>query len=114
MGDPRRALVMVGYVFAIMELIDAFFIEDPAAGIVYAVVVAALAWWTSRAASRWPVVLLGLLALVELLAVLFVFPNSEPNPPSWAHLTPFAVVSALVVGLSVLVLRQRSRVSTGS
>lgn len=102
----RVALVAVSGVFAVAQLIDAFFIDAPIVGIVFAVIVVGLALWTWRT-TRWvPVALLLVTGALELLMVLFVYPNAPSAPPLW-RLALFALLSAATVALAALTLFTR-------
>lgn len=102
----RNALVVVSAVFAIAQFIDAFFIETPIVGIAFAVIVGLLALLVWRSASWIPVALLLVLAVLELLMVLFVYPNAPSAPPLW-RLVLFAVLSIGTAALAVLTLAAR-------
>lgn len=81
--NRRRALIALTALLAVMETIDAFFIEHPAFAIGYAVVLGLLALWATRTRRPYPDVIIGLLAVLEFFSVLFVYPNSDDPPASW-------------------------------
>ena len=93
--DVRWWLVTAAAVFAVAELIDGIAYGIPP-GIVFAVVVGAGAWWASRSRGWGAPALLGVLALVELFQVIFVYGHGK-DPAPWWRLTIFAVLSLSVV-----------------
>jgi peptidoglycan/LPS O-acetylase OafA/YrhL len=105
---PREWLFWAAIALAVGEFIDAFSVDVPAAGIVYAIVVAACAWWLRRRGSRAPAIILLVLAALELAAVIFVYPNG-PNPPALWRLAIFGLLAATVVILAVLALLRAPR-----
>lgn len=104
----RTWLAIAAGVLGIAEVIDAFFIEVPAVGIVFGLATAALGWWTWKSRSWIPVVLVLVLSALELLSVIFVYPNSADPPPAW-RLAIFAVLSAIVVILAIVSLLRSRR-----
>jgi peptidoglycan/LPS O-acetylase OafA/YrhL len=89
--------------FALGEFIDAFSIADPTTGIVFALLVAACAWWFRVRASRVPSIILLILSGFELAAVIFIYPHA-PTPPAPWRSAIFIILSALVLIFSVLSL----------
>ena len=77
----RTWLAIAAGVLGVGEVIDAFFIEVPVIGIAFGLLMAAAAWWTWKSRSWIPVVLILVLSALELLSVLFVYPNSADSPP---------------------------------
>lgn len=92
MDRPRRALVGLALLLACMELVDAFFIEETVFAIGFAVVLVLLSWWAAKSRAASPVVLIGLLSLMELASVLFIYPNSDAPPAAW-NTALFALVT---------------------
>lgn len=86
--------------FAIGEFMDAFSIADPTTGIVFAILVAAYATWFRMRASRFPVVILLILSVLELAALIFIYPHGSTPPAPWRS-GLFIVLSATVAILSV-------------
>lgn len=106
----RSLLVLTAVVLAVSEIAAAFTISEPAAAVVYGLVVLALAWWTARGHRRIPVVLLVVLATVELLAVVAVYGGGEAfaNPGADVGATLkygyFALITAVTVAAGVTAL----------
>lgn len=90
--NRRRILIALTLLLAVMEFIDAFFIEEMAYAIGFAVVLGLLALWALRTPRLYPDVIIGLLALMEFVSVLFVYPNSDDPPAAW-DMALFAVVT---------------------
>lgn len=93
MDRPRRALVVLTLLLAGMELVDAFYIEETAFAIGFAIVLGLLSWWAAKSRAVSPVVLIGLLSVMELVSVLFIYPNSDDPPAAW-NTVLFALVTA--------------------
>ena len=109
----RRWLVIAAGLFAIGELIDGIVYRLPP-GIVFAVVLALCTWWASRSHGWAPPAVLGLLALVEFLLVVFVYSRGD-DPAAWWRLVLYGGLSLVVVVLSAVDLAQiRSRRSLRS
>jgi hypothetical protein len=98
----RRWLVVAAGLFAIAELIDGIVYRLPP-GIVFGVVLSLCTWWASRSRGWAPSALLGVLAAVEFLLVVFVYSRGE-DPAAWWRL---AVVSG--VDLARTLPRRRPR-----
>lgn len=96
----RKWLLIAGVVLAVASFIDAFFVDKPVAAIVYALLVAGGAYWLSRSDGRGPVIFLGVLMLLELLAVLFVYPDEgealDARSLLFAAITAVGAVAATV------------------
>jgi len=90
--------------------VDAFFIKAPFFGIAYSIVVAAAAAWLFRTTSRWPAILLGLLAAFELFAVIAIYPHSA-NPPATWRLALSGLVTAAVMLAAAITAWPRPRVA---
>ena len=104
----RRWLVIAAALFAIGELIDGVVYEIPP-GIVFAVVVGLCTWWASRSHGRAPAAVLGVLAVIEFLLVVFVYSRGD-DPAAWWRLMLFGGLSLAVAVLSAVDLAQtRSR-----
>jgi hypothetical protein len=67
----RRWLVVAAGLFAVAELIDGIVYRLPP-GVVFGVVLALCTWWASRSRGWAPPAVLGVLAAVEFLLVVFV------------------------------------------
>ena len=100
---PREWLFWAAIALAVGEFIDAFFVDVPALGIIYAIVVAACAWWLRSRGGRAPIIILLVLAAFELAALIFIYPNSD-NPPVLWRLAIFVLLTTAVVILAGLAL----------
>jgi hypothetical protein len=105
--DVRWWLVATAVLFALGELIDGIAYGIPP-GIVFAVVVGGAAWWASRSGSWVAPALLEVLALVELLMVLFVYGHGK-DAAAWWRLVLFGVLSFAVAALAAVELTAASR-----
>jgi hypothetical protein len=99
---PRAALLATGVAFALVEAVDAFFVDVPAFAVLFAaLLLACTAWYWRRDSARAAV----------LLLVLFAFEVAEA--PTWDAPTAVKVGSAalgvagLVAAVAVLVARRR-------
>lgn len=113
--DIRWWLVATATLFALGELIDGIAYGIPP-GIIFAVVVGGGAWWASRSKGWGAPALLEVLALVELLMVLFVYGHGK-DAAAWWRLVLFGVLSFTVAALAALVLigvRRRRAEPAGS
>jgi hypothetical protein len=72
----RRWLVVAAGLFAVAELIDGIVYRVPP-GIVFGVVLGLCTWWASRSRGWAPSAVLGVLAAVEFLLVVFVYSRGE-------------------------------------
>ena len=113
MSRVRRWLVVAASVFALGELIDGIVYQVPA-GIVFAVVLGLCAWWASRSPSWYPSAVLGVLAAIEFLLVVFVYGRGE-DPAAWWRLVLYGALSLAVAVLSGMDLARsfRRRPRTG-
>jgi hypothetical protein len=75
-----------------MEIADGFRLELPWAAWTYALLLLGGAYWLWRSEGRGPVVFLGVLHLLELFMLLFVFRTAEQAPPP-ALFVVFVVVT---------------------
>lgn len=94
----RRWLVVAAGLFAVAELIDGIVYRLPP-GIVFAIVLGLCTWWASRSRSWAPPAVLGVLAAVEFLLVVFVYSRGE-DPAAWWRLLLYGVLSLAVAVLS--------------
>jgi hypothetical protein len=76
----RRWLVVAAGLFAVAELIDGIVYRVPP-GIVFGVVLGLCTWWASRSRGWAPSAVLGVLAAVEFLLVVFVYSRGEDPAP---------------------------------
>ncbi len=98
MSTIRRWLVVAAGVFAIAELIDGVVYRVPP-GIVFAVVLGVCTWWAGRSRSWAPALLLGVLAAIEFLLVVFVYSRGD-DPAAWWRLALYGALSLAVAVLS--------------
>ena len=94
----RRWLVVAAGLFAIGELIDGIVYRLPS-GIVFGVVLALCTWWAARSPGRAPAAVLGVLAAIEFLLVVFVYSRGE-DPAAWWRLVLYGALSLAVAVLS--------------
>jgi len=104
--DSRKILVALGVALAIAEVAHAPFDDTILPGLVYGLVVAGVSFWVWRSAGRASVIVLGLLALVEFLLVVFVYRTTAQPPHAWV-LWMFGLLTAAVTIASALCLFQR-------
>jgi peptidoglycan/LPS O-acetylase OafA/YrhL len=98
MSMVRRWLVVAAGLFAVAELIDGIVYGLPT-GIVFAVVLGLCTWWASRSPGWAPPAVLGVLATVEFLLVVFVYSRGE-DPAAWWRLVLYGVLSLAVAVVS--------------
>ena len=104
----RRWLVIAAALFAVGELIDGVVYRIPP-GIVFAVGLGLCTWWASRSHGWTPAAVLGVLAVIEFLLVVFVYSRGD-DPAAWWRLMLFGGLSLAVAVLSAVDLAQaRSR-----
>lgn len=96
----RRWLVIAAALFAIGELIDGVVYRIPP-GIVFAVVLGLCSWWAGRSHTRAPAAVLGVLAVIELLLVVFVYGRGD-DPAAWWRRVLYGGRSLAVAILSVV------------
>lgn len=110
-GRWRRVLFAVALMIAILEVLDAFLLEVPFTAIAMAVLLVVGALWL-RGQGRGPVVLIGVVCLIQLLLILVFFGLVEQEPPpSVVEVgvgTLLGVACALGLLLVVLSLRSPS------
>ena len=98
MSMVRRWLVVAAGLFAVAELIDGIVYRVPP-GIVFGVVLGLCTWWASRSRGWAPSAVLGVLAAVEFLLVVFVYSRGE-EPAAWWRLVLYGVLSLAVAVMS--------------
>lgn len=108
LDSRRRVLIALTALLAVMEIIDAFFIEEPAFAVGFAVVLGLLALWALRTARPYPDVIIGLLAVMEFFSVLFVYPNSDDPPAAW-DTALFAVVTFAAAAAAAMSAYSRAK-----
>jgi hypothetical protein len=91
MSPWRWVLIGAAIAVAVLELIDAFVIEQPIAAIVFGLLFLVGAWWLTRGGLA-PVIYTGVLCLAELLLVLFAFGGIDglTSPESTGEFVRFA------------------------
>jgi hypothetical protein len=109
----RNILVGLGVALAIAEVAHAPFDDTIIPGLVYAIVVAGVSYWVWKGSGRTSVVVLGLLALVECLLVIFVYRTSSQPPHAWV-LWMFGLLTGAVTLAAVLTLGQRAEKPAGA
>ncbi len=75
----RKALRVAAILLVPVQIADAFFLEVPVTAIVFAVVLTLGAYWLRRP-GRAPVIAIGLVCLLQLLAVIIFFGIARPVP----------------------------------
>ena len=111
MSMVRRWLVIAAGLFAIGELIDGVVYGLPP-GIVFALVLALCTWWAARSPGRAPAAVLGVLAAIEFLLVVFVYSRGE-DPAAWWRLLLYGALSlavAVLAGVDLSHTRRRPRI----
>jgi peptidoglycan/LPS O-acetylase OafA/YrhL len=98
MSMVRRWLVVAAGLFAVAELIDGI-VYRLLPGIVFGVVLGLCTWWASRSRGWAPSAVLGVLAAVEFLLVVFVYSRGE-DPAAWWRLVLYGVLSLAVTVVS--------------
>jgi hypothetical protein len=93
MSMVRRWLVVAAGLFAVAELIDGI-VYRLLPGIVFGVILGLCTWWASRSRGWAPSAVLGVLAAVEFLLVVFVYSRGE-DP---ARLVAAGAVRRVVAG----------------
>jgi hypothetical protein len=106
----RRILGWVALGGAVGELISAFFIEFPAAAIVFAVLFA-LAWLWLRRGGITPVVVLALLLAIELAGLPF-YERSDVD--DWIVQAAFFVIGVAGLVAAAAVIREHLRTRSPS
>ena len=91
----RKALLGAALAIAILEIVDAFFIEFPLGAVVFAVLLLLGALWLRRP-GRAPVIFMGVLCLIELVFVIVVFRFTGPTTPP----LPVEVAIAILLGVA--------------
>lgn len=105
----RQWLLGFSVALGLLEVADGFRLELPWMAWAFAVLLLGGAVWLWRSSSRVPVVFLGMLHLLELLLLLFVFRTAVEAPPT-ALFVGFVAVAFGGVASSVVVLtRKRPR-----
>ena len=104
--DWRRILGAVAILSVIGEVISAFFIEAPIAAIIVAALFLAGWLWLRRGATVGPVILIGLLCLVELS----FFPTYErEDADDWILQIAFLILGAVGVAAAAILLWRHFR-----
>jgi hypothetical protein len=106
----RRWLVVAAGLFAIGELIDGVVYRLPI-GIVFAVVLASCTWWAARSPGWAPAAVLGGLAVIEFLLVVFVYSRGD-DPAAWWRLVLYGALSlavAILAGVDLAYTRRQMR-----
>lgn len=100
----KRLLIVLALLLAAMEFIDAFFIEFPVGAIVYGLLLLAGAWWLRSSAGTGPIIFLGILFLLELLLVIFVFGGIETltDPADWKEWANFAAFTIISLAGTII------------
>jgi hypothetical protein len=101
MSAWRRVLFGAAIAVAVLELIDAFIIDQPIAAIVFGLLFLVGAWWLTRGRLA-PVIYTGVLCLAELFLVLFAFGGIDAltSPASTSEFVRFAAFTlATAVGV---------------
>lgn len=99
---------------AIAEFVDAFFVDVPVMAIIFGLLVAASAFWLRARGTKPPVVILMVLGAMELISVLFVYPNSDDPPAMWDTALFAALTLAVVVFAAMTLLQARQGASVES
>ncbi|RYU09867.1 hypothetical protein [Nocardioides iriomotensis] len=79
----RHALLGFSLALGLLEFVDGFRLELPWMAWFYALLLLAGSAWLWRTGNRGPVVMLGVLHLLELVMLLFVFRTASQAPPAW-------------------------------
>jgi cell division protein FtsW (lipid II flippase) len=93
---------------AVIEVVTAFYIEVPAAAIVFAALFLVIAWFARRSPRAWPIIVLALMFVIEVVFV----PTYERNGAADWIVQMAALLVSLVglVGAAVwLAQRRRAR-----
>jgi hypothetical protein len=106
----RQALIGFSLALAALELVDGFRLELPWMAWFYALLLLGGCLWLWRTGSRGAVVMLGVLQLLELVMLLFVFRTAEQAPPTWLWWV-FVLLTLGGVGAAAVALTGRRRVS---
>jgi hypothetical protein len=110
--DPRQWLLTFSVALGLMEIVDGFRLELPWMAWAYAVLLLGGAIRLWRSESRAPVVFLGILHLLELLLLLFVFRTAQEAPPTVLFIAFVAVSLGGTAGAALVLTRKRQRLST--
>ena len=98
MSNVRRWFVIAAGLFAVAELVDGVVYQLPP-GIVFAAVLGVCTWWAIRSPGWAPAAVLGVLAAIEFLLVVFVYGRGE-DPAAWWRLVLYGALSLAVAVLS--------------
>ena len=109
-GDWRKTLGWVALAFAAVEVISAFFIEFPAAALVFAALFV-LGWFLLRRVGVAGVIFIGLLSLIELLGLPFY---EREDTDDWIVQVLAFVLGVAGVLVAVAALRQGTESSERS
>ena len=110
MKIQRVLLAAFAAVFAIAELIEAPNDEQPLPGIIFGLLVLAGAVWAWKSNGVGAPILLGVLGIVEFLAVVFVYRTADGAPAAWVLWT-FGLLSLGVAVSAIMCLVTRRAAS---
>lgn len=112
MSGATRVTVAGAVAMAAIEVVTAFYIEVPAAAVVFAVLFAAGAAWLLWTSGVWAV---GVLALLFAIEIVFLPTYERDTTIDWG--VQLAALAASVVGIAAafawLLQRRRARSATG-
>lgn len=110
----RQVLLVVSALLAVMEIADGFRLELPWMAWFYALLLLAGCFWLHRSPGTGPVVFLGVLHLLELLLLLFVFRTAEQAPPTWLFVVFVVVTTAGTAAAAAALALNRKQRQLGS
>lgn len=99
-----QVLVVTSLGMAVLEFVDAFQIDVPAAAIVFGLAYLGGAWWLFRSVGIWPACLLGFLNLVELA---FLPGYTRETTIDWVMQGLVVVLAAPGLVAAIAVVRSR-------
>ena len=104
--SAKRTLVVTSITMALLEVVDAFFIEFPAAAVLFAGLFAAATFWYLRGSEIAAPVLLALLFAVEIAGVPF-YPRTSVT--DWIVQLGAVVISVAGLVSAIVVVARRGR-----